>query len=196
MQYLSNYQWNFSQNYNKIFFTNCMKRPRYPKQSWERKIELEKSGFLTSDYTSKYSIQNGMVLSEKKKNRSIEQDREPRGKPKYLWSPSQWQRSRKYTIMPGASTGDPTHDKVMWRRPDNQGRSGLKGLPGPARASTLKPKSVCLLFTILCFSPTLLTLTGGYPQPPFSEENQLRALVNKSSGLERSISILTPLLAF
>ena len=61
--------------------------------------------------------------------------------------------------------------------------------PGPARASTLKPKSICLLFTILCFSPTPLTLTGGYPQPPFSEENQLRALVNKSPGHERSISI-------
>ena len=99
-------------------------------------------------------------------------------------------------IVSGASTVDPTHDKVMQRRPDRQGGSGLEGLPGPARASTLKPKSVCLLFTILCLSPTLLTLTGGYPQPPFSEENQLRALVNKSSGLERSISILTPLLAF
>ena len=36
----------------------------------------------------------------------------------------------------GASTGDPTHDKVMWRRPDRQGRSGLEGLPGPAQAST------------------------------------------------------------
>ena len=71
-----------------------------------------------------------------------------------------------------------------------------RGSPGPARASTPKPKSVCLLFTILCLSPTLLTLTGGYPRPPFSEENQLRALVNKSPGLERSISILTPLLAF
>ena len=32
----------------------------------------------------------------------------------------------------GASTGDPTHDKVMRRRPDKQGGSGLKGLPGPA----------------------------------------------------------------
>ena len=98
--------------------------------------------------------------------------------------------------LPGASTGDPTHDKVMRKRPDRQGGSGLEGLPGPARASTPKPKSVCLLFTILCLSPTLLTLTGVYPRPPFSEENQLRALVNKSPGLERSISILTPLLAF
>ena len=92
----------------------------------------------------------------------------------------------------GASKGDPTHDKVVWKRPDRQGGSGLKGLPGPARASTPKPKSVCLLFTIICLSPTLLTLTGGYPWPPFSEGDQLRALVNKSPGHERSISIQTP----
>ena len=91
--------------------------------------------------------------------------------------------------------GDPTHDKVMSKRPDRQGGSGLEGLPGPARASTLKPKSVCLVFTILCFSPTLLTLAGGYPRPPFSEENQLRALINKSPGHERSISIQIPLIS-
>ena len=37
--------------------------------------------------------------------------------------------------------GDSTHDKVMWKRPDKQGRSGLEGPPGPARASTPKPES-------------------------------------------------------
>ena len=63
----------------------------------------------------------------------------------------------------------------------------------PARASTLKPESVCL--TILCLSPTPLTLTGGYPQPNFSGENQLRALANKSPGHERNISIQTPSVA-
>ena len=36
-----------------------------------------------------------------------------------------------------------------------------RGIPGPAQASTTKSESVCL--TILCLSPTLLTLTGGYP---------------------------------
>ena len=65
--------------------------------------------------------------------------------------------------------------------------SGLEGLPRPARASTPKPESVCL--TILCLSPTLLTLTGGYPRPPFSGENQLRALANKFLGHDRSISL-------
>ena len=99
-------------------------------------------------------------------------------------------------LVPGASMGAPTHDNVMRKRPDRQGGSGLEGLPGPARAPTPKPKSVCLLYTILCLSPTLLTLTGGYPWPPFSGENQLRALVDKSPGHERNISIQTPLLAF
>ena len=75
-----------------------------------------------------------------------------------------------------------------------KGRSGLNGPPGSARASTPKSESVCL--TILCLSPTLLTLTGGYPWPPFSWKSQLRVLVNKSPGNERNISILTPLLAF
>ena len=97
------------------------------------------------------------------------------------------------TQLPGASTGDPTHDKVRQRRPDKQGcrtrgtpwadpthdshverpdeqgRSGLEGPPGPARASTPKSESVCL--TTLCLSPTLLILTEGYPWPPFSGKN-------------------------
>ena len=47
-----------------------------------------------------------------------------------------------------------------------KGESGLEGPPGPAQASTPTPESICL--TILCLSPTLLTLTGDYPQPPFS----------------------------
>ena len=72
--------------------------------------------------------------------------------------------------------------------------SGLEGPPRPARASTPKPESLCL--TILCLSPALLTLTGGYPQPHFSGENQLRALTSKSPRHERNISNQTPLLAF
>ena len=67
--------------------------------------------------------------------------------------------------------------------------SGLEALPRPARASTPKPESLCL--TILCLSPTLLTYRG-YPQSPFSGENQLRALANKSPGHERNISNQTP----
>ena len=97
----------------------------------------------------------------------------------------------------GATTGDPTHDKGHAERTwQAKAERDSEGFPGSARASTPKLKSVCLLFIILCFSPTLLTFTGGYPQPPFSEENQLRALVTKSPGLERSIFTLTHLLLF
>ena len=97
----------------------------------------------------------------------------------------------------GATTGDPTHDKGHAERTwQAKAEPDSEGFPGSARASTLKLKSVCVLFIILCFSPTLLTFTGGYPQPPFSEENQLRALVTKSPGLERSIFTLTHLLLF
>jgi len=64
----------------------------------------------------------------------------------------------------------------------------------PWICSSIYPKTkICLLFIILCLSPTLLTLTGGYPQPPFSGKNQLRALVN---GHDRSVSIETSLMAF
>ena len=67
--------------------------------------------------------------------------------------------------MPGASTGESAHEKVMWKRPDEQDRSGLEGPPGPPQASTPKPESVCL--TILCLSPIPLTLTGGCPHTFF-----------------------------
>ena len=104
------------------------------------------------------------------------------------------ERNRSF-ILPEATTGDPTHDKGhVERTMTGKGGSWLKGPHEFARASTPKPESVCL--TTLCLSPTLLTLTGGYPGPTFSGKCQLRALVNKSLGHKRNISILTPLLAF
>ena len=57
---------------------------------------------------------------------------------------------------------NPTHGKgheeeAWWA----EVRSGLKGPPELARASTPEPESVCL--PILCLSPALLTLAGGCP---------------------------------
>ena len=86
-------------------------------------------------------------------------------------------------FMPGATTGDPTHDKVMWKRSDEQGWSELKGPPEYAWASTPKPESVCL--TTLCLSPTLLTLTGGYPRPPFSGKSQLSSRVFSNTTVQK-----------
>ena len=41
------------------------KDPEQPKQSWKRKMELEESGPLTSDYTKSDSHQNSMILAQK-----------------------------------------------------------------------------------------------------------------------------------
>ena len=90
--------------------------------------------------------------------------------------------------LPGASTGDPTHDKVMWKSLTGQGGSGLKG--SSARASTPKPESVC--FTISCLSLTPLTLMGGCPRPPFSEENQLRVWLISLLGIIRVFQSKNP----
>ena len=49
-------------------------------------MELEESGFLTSDYNTSYINQNNIVLAKKEKQRSVEKDRKPRNKPKQLWS--------------------------------------------------------------------------------------------------------------
>ena len=45
-----------------------------------------------------YSNQNSMVLAQKQKYRSMEQDRKPRDKPTHLWSPYLWQRRQEYTM--------------------------------------------------------------------------------------------------
>ena len=93
-----------------------------------------------------------------------------------------WSRKHKFCsvheLLPAGNHHGRSHP---WQRScgedlTGKGGSGLEGFPGPARAPTQKPKSVCLLFTILCLSTTLLILAGGYPQPTFSGENQLRAL--------------------
>ena len=48
----------FSQNWNKKFHNSYgnIKDPKKPKQSWERRMELEESTFLTSDYTTKLQL--------------------------------------------------------------------------------------------------------------------------------------------
>ena len=45
-----------------------------------------------------YSNQNSMVLAQKQKYRSMEQDRKPRDKPMHLWSTNLWQRWQGYKM--------------------------------------------------------------------------------------------------
>ena len=51
-------------------------------------MELEESGSLTSDYTASNSDQDRLVLAQKQKYTSVEQDRKPRDKSIHLWSPN------------------------------------------------------------------------------------------------------------
>jgi len=61
----------------------------------------------------------------------------------------------------------------------------------PWTSLSIYPKTRICLFYYFTLSPTPLTLMGGYPWPPFSEGNQLRALVNKPPDHNRSVSIQT-----
>ena len=70
--------------------------------------------------------------------------------------------------MPGASTGIPTHDKVMWESSGGQGEPELEGCPtGPAWASTPNQSLPTLLLCDLTYTSDF---TGGCPPPLLSEK--------------------------
>ena len=71
------------------FYGNT-KDPKEPKQSWERRMELEESNFLTSKYTTKVQSWRQYGTGTKQKNRPMEQDRKPSDNPTYLWVPYLW----------------------------------------------------------------------------------------------------------
>ena len=48
-------------------------------------MELQESTSLISDYTQSYSNQNSMVLAQKQKYRSVEQNRKPRSKSMHIY---------------------------------------------------------------------------------------------------------------
>ena len=74
------------------------KDPKWPKQSWGRRMELEESTFLTLDYTTKLQSSRQYGTGTKKKYRPMEQDRKPRNKSMHLWIPYIWQRRQEYTM--------------------------------------------------------------------------------------------------
>ena len=73
----------------------------------------------------------------------------------------------------------PEHNKVMRRRPDRQGRSGLQGFRKAAPALTLKMISVFLMLAVLDYSLISVTQAEGLPRS-LSKQNQLRTLINMS----------------
>ena len=66
----------------------CIETQKTPnsQSNLEKEMEVEESGSLTSGILQSYSHQNSMVLAQKQKYRSMEQDRKPRNKPTHLWS--------------------------------------------------------------------------------------------------------------
>ena len=74
------------------------KKPRIAKASWERRMELEESTCLTLALLQSHSHQDSMVLAQRQKYRSMEQNRKPRDKPMHLWSPYHRQRRQEYTM--------------------------------------------------------------------------------------------------
>ena len=61
------------------------KTPKSQSNLEKEETELEESGSLTSDYTKSYNHQNSVVLAQKQKYASVEQDRNPGNKPTRLW---------------------------------------------------------------------------------------------------------------
>ena len=89
----------------------------------------------------------------------------------------------KSQTLPGAIVGDPTHDEVMKKIPDTQGRSGYKGAARLASASTppciLPPFLLLVLFALL---QILVLPAESSPAPLSLNKDQLKTLSNKSAG--------------
>ena len=63
-------------------------------------MELEESTCLSSGYTtSSNSHQDSIVLAQRQKCKSVEQNRKPRDKSTHLWTPYLRQRRQEHTIL-------------------------------------------------------------------------------------------------
>ena len=71
---------------------NCQSSLERKKWSWRNQIP-----WLQTILQS-HSNKDNMVLAQKQKHRSMEQDRKPRDKPTHLWSTNLWQRRQGYTM--------------------------------------------------------------------------------------------------
>ena len=90
MEFFTELEWKFFFN----LYENT-KDPEYPKQSWERKMELEESDSQSQTRLQSYCHPNSMVLIQKQKYRSMKQGR---NKPTHLRSVNLRQNWQEYTM--------------------------------------------------------------------------------------------------
>ena len=80
-------------------FTVCMEiqKTLNNQSNWGRRMGLEESVCLTSDYTTKLQSSRQYGTAQRQKYRSMEQNRKPRDKSTHIWTPYLWQRRQEYT---------------------------------------------------------------------------------------------------
>ena len=101
MQSLSNYQWHFSQNYNKKIHNlhwNTKKNTNSQRNIVKEKWSWRNQPPWLQIILQRYRNQDSMVVAQKQKHRSMEQDRKPRDQSTHLWSTNLWQRRQGYTM--------------------------------------------------------------------------------------------------
>ena len=76
---------------------NLEKRRKH-KQNKNKKRTWRNQTPLLLTILQSYSNQENMVLAQKQKYRSMEEDGKPRDKPTHLWSTNLWQRRQGYTM--------------------------------------------------------------------------------------------------
>ena len=89
MQSLSNYQWHFFTELEQKNLKICMETEKTPNSQSsleEKKRSWRNQAPRLQTILQSYSNQDNMVLAQKQKYRSMEQDRKPRDKPTHLWS--------------------------------------------------------------------------------------------------------------
>ena len=87
------------------FVWKYKKKPRIGKAILRRGMDLEESTCLTSGSIQSHSQQDSMVLAQRQKYWSMEQNRKPRDKSTHLWIPYLWQSRQEYTIFLTSGAG-------------------------------------------------------------------------------------------
>ena len=85
-QIISQFVWKYKKTSNS--------QSNLEKEEWNRRTQPPWFQALLQSY----SHQDSMVLAQRQKYRSTEQNRKPRDKSRHLWTPYLWQRRQEYTV--------------------------------------------------------------------------------------------------